>query len=215
VLGDYQAAVVALEQRRSASERAIEELWPESPWAETIARLRCLRGISTLTALGLCAEAGDLRRFDRPPALVAYFGIVPSEHSSGPQRRRGPITRAGSAHARRLLVEASHHYRHQPAVGGALERRQRGADPRACEIGWRAQRRLHHQWQRLRELRAKRPARPWRCRGDTRSSETGTSPLCGLRCVLGQLAGDPPAAPASRLQATRRIGGHEVASPRI
>ncbi len=155
VLGDYLAAVVALEQRRSASERAIEELWPESPWAETIARLRCLRGISTLTALGLCAEAGDLQRFERPAALVAYFGIVPSEHSFGPQRRRGPITKAGSAHARRLLVEASHHYRHQPAVGGALERRQRGVDPRACEIGWRAQRRLHHQWQRLRVQRGK------------------------------------------------------------
>jgi len=155
VLEDYQAAVVALEQRRSASERAIEELWPESPWAQTIERLRCLRGISTLTALGLCAEAGDLRRFDRPAALVAYFGIVPSEHSSGSQRRRGPITKAGSAHARRLLVEASYHYRHQPAVGGALERRQRGVDPRACEIGWHAQRRLHHQWQRLRVGRGK------------------------------------------------------------
>jgi transposase len=155
VLGDYLAAVVALEQRRGTSERAIEELWPESPWAETIARLRCLRGISTLTALGLCAEAGDLRRFDRPSSLVAYFGIVPSEHSSGEQVRRGPITKAGSPHARRLLVEAAHHYRHRPAVGAALERRQRGADPRAAEIGWRAQCRLHQRWRRLRLERGK------------------------------------------------------------
>ncbi len=155
VLGDYLSAVVALEQRRSASERAIEELWPSSPWAETITRLRCLRGISTLTALGLCSEAGDLRRFERPGALAAYFGIVPSEHSSGEQRRRGPITKAGSPHARRLLVEAAHHYRHHPRVGGALEQRQRGADPRACAIGWRAQCRLHHQWQRLRVGRGK------------------------------------------------------------
>jgi transposase len=155
VLGDYLAAVVALEQRRGTSERAIEELWAESPWAETIARLRCLRGISTLTALGLCAEAGDLRRFDRPSSLVAYFGIVPSEHSSGEQVRRGPITKAGSPHARRLLVEAAHHYRHRPAVGAALERRQRGADPRAAEIGWRAQCRLHQRWRRLRLERGK------------------------------------------------------------
>lgn len=152
---DYLAAVVALEQRRSASERAIEELWPESPWAETIARLRCLRGINTLTALGLCAEAGDLRRFERPASLMAYFGIVPSEHSSGERRQRGPITKAGSPHARRLLVEAAHHYRHQPRVGGALEKRQRGVDPRACAIGWRAQRRLHRRWQRLRLERGK------------------------------------------------------------
>lgn len=155
VLADYLSAVAALEQRRSAAERAIEEGWPESPWAETIARLRCLRGIDTLTALGLCAEAGDLRRFEHPASLMAYFGIVPSEHSSGGQRRRGPITKAGSAHARRLLVEAAHHYRHTPRVAGSLERRQRGVDPRACEIGWRAQVRLHHRWQRLRVERGK------------------------------------------------------------
>jgi transposase len=155
VMGDYLSAVVALEQRRSASERSIEELWPESPWAQTIARLRCLRGVSTLTALGLCAEAGDLRRFARPASLVAYFGIVPSEHSSGERRRRGPITKAGSPLARRLLVEAAHHYRHRPAVGAALKRRQHGVDPRAVEIGWRAQRRLHERWGRLRVQRGK------------------------------------------------------------
>lgn len=155
VLADYLSAVRALEQRRDVAERVIEEGWPESPWAETIARLRCLRGIDTLTALGLCSEAGDLRRFEHPSSLTAYFGIVPSEHSSGEQRRRGPITKAGSAHARRLLVEAAHHYRHVPRVAGSLERRQRGVDPRACEIGWRAQVRLHRRWQRMRVERGK------------------------------------------------------------
>lgn len=155
VLGDYLCAVRSLERRRQACEREIEALWPSSPWAETIARLRCLRGVDTLTALGLCAEAGDLRRFKRPAALAGYFGIVPSEYSSGEMRRRGPITKAGSPHARRLLVEAANHYRHQPRVAGRLERRQRDADPRACEIGWRAQRRLHSRWRHLREERKK------------------------------------------------------------
>jgi transposase len=80
---------------------------------------------------------------------------VPSERSSGEQTRRGPITKAGSPHARRLLVEAAHHYRHTPAIGMALSRRQDGQDPRACEIAWRAQRRLHHQYRRLRLERGK------------------------------------------------------------
>jgi len=155
VLEDYLGAVRALEARRAAAEATIEESWASSPWAETIARLRCLRGIGTLTALGLCAEAGDLRRFGHPAELSSYFGIVPREHSSGEQVRRGPITKAGSPHARRLLVEAAHHYRHRPAVGAALERRQSGVDPRASEIGWRAQRRLHSRWQRLRVQRGK------------------------------------------------------------
>jgi transposase len=155
VLCDYLGAVRSLEGRRALAERSIEESWADSPWAETIARLRCLRGIGTLTALGLCAEAGDLRRFEHPASLVAYFGIAPREHSSGERVRRGSITKAGSPHARRLLVEAAHHYRHRPAVSEALARRQRGVDARASEIGWRAQCRLHRRWQHLRLERGK------------------------------------------------------------
>lgn len=155
VLADYLTSVRALEQRRCALDTTIEETWPESPWATTIARLRCMRGINSTTAFGLCAEIGDFHRFKHPTTLSSYLGIVPSEHSSGEQTRRGPITKAGSPHARRLLVEAAHHYRHTPAIGMALKRRQDGQDPRACEIAWRAQRRLHHQYKRLRTERGK------------------------------------------------------------
>ena len=38
---------------------------------------------------------------------MSYLGVVPSEHSSGERRRRGPITKSGSQHARRLLIEAA------------------------------------------------------------------------------------------------------------
>jgi transposase len=48
--------------------------------------------------------------------------IVPSEHTSDLKRRQGSITKAGSVHARRLLVEAAHHYRHRPAIGDKLAR---------------------------------------------------------------------------------------------
>lgn len=155
VLADYLSAVRALEQRRSALDETIEKLSPQSPWADTIARLRCMRGINTTTAFGLCTEIGDFHRFERPGTLTSYLGIVPSEHSSGEQTRRGPITKAGSPHARRLLVEAAHHYRYRPSIGAALARRQDGQDPRACEIAWRCQQRLHHQHQRLRIKRGK------------------------------------------------------------
>ncbi len=155
VLRDYLAAVVMLEQRRGVLDREIDELWTSSPWAETISRLRCLRGIDTITAFGLCTEVGDFRRYEHPSTLAAYLGIVPSEHSSGAATKRGPITKAGSPHARRLLVEAAHHYRHQPQVGQTLSRRQDRQDPRACEIGWRCQQRLHRQYQRLRIKRGK------------------------------------------------------------
>ena len=113
-----------------------------APCAHTVARLRCLRGIDTLTALGLCAEIGEWERFDHPDQLASYLGIVPSEHTTGSQRRLGSITKAGSTHARRLLIEAAYHYRRGPAVGEALERRQRGQAPEIIHISWRAQRRL-------------------------------------------------------------------------
>ena len=99
-------------------------------WAQTIARVCCLRGISTLTALGLCAEIGDWRRFDHPDSLAADVGLVPSEHGCGQSRRLGKITKAGSTHARRLLVQAALHDRLTPAVGGKLAVCQRGRTPR-------------------------------------------------------------------------------------
>jgi len=119
------------------------------------ARLWCLRGIDTLTAVGLCAEIGDYARFARPGQLMSYVGLVPSKASTGEQRRLGQITKTGSAHARRLLVEAAWHYRSRPNIGRALADRQDGAAPEAIAIAWSAQRRLHRVWTRL-EQRAKR-----------------------------------------------------------
>jgi transposase len=154
VFVDYLSGVEMLVARRAALIAALEQVIPDSRHAATIARLRCFRGIDTLSAAGLCAEVGDWQRF-RPKQLSGFLGIVPTEHTSDQKRRQGSITKAGSIHGRRLLVEAAHHYRHQPAVGDGLARRQAGQDPRAIEISWRAQRRLHQRWQVLRLQRHK------------------------------------------------------------
>jgi transposase len=135
--------------RRARLEEALADLAPASPWAATIARLRCLRGIDTLSAVGLCAEVGDFGRFGHPQLLASSLGLVPSEDSSGSRRRLGSITTAGSQHARRLLVEAAWHERRPPRVSRALGRRQEGQGPRAVDLAWRAQRRLYQRWRRL------------------------------------------------------------------
>jgi transposase len=152
---DYLSAIEGLEQRRGFLEHTIAELAPQGPHAETIARLRCFRGIDTLSAAGLCAEIGDFRRFAKPTQLAGYLGITPSEWTSDERRRQGAITKAGSKHARRLLVEAAHHYSRHPVVGTGLRRRQEGQDPRVCQIAWRAQRRVHLRWSHLRVRRGK------------------------------------------------------------
>jgi transposase len=152
---DYLAAVELLAGRRRTLLCALEEAVPESGHAAVIARLRCFRGIDTLSAAGLAAEVGDFRRFKRPRLLAGFLGIVPCERTSDTKRRQGSITKAGPSHARRLLVEAAHHYRHRPRIGQTLARRQQGQDPRVIEIAWRAQRRLNQRWRHLHTERRK------------------------------------------------------------
>jgi transposase len=152
---DARGAIDALAHRRDALEREIVAMLPASPWAVQIGRLRCLRGVDTLTAVGLCAEIGDFERFAKAEQLMSYLGLVPCENTTGQQRRLGSITKTGSGHARRLLVEAAWHYRTRPSIGRALTDRQQLQPPEAIAVAWSAQRRLHRTWTRL-EQRAKR-----------------------------------------------------------
>jgi transposase len=155
-LHDYLGAIECLLLRRDAVEGLLDQLVPASPWAEPVARLRCLRGIDTLSAVGLCAEIGDFARFQRPAQLMSYLGLVPSEHSSGQTRRQGAITKSGSRHARRLLVEAAWHYRRPPRSSSSLRRRQQGQPAQLLAVSWRAQQHLHRLWRRLDGDRGKR-----------------------------------------------------------
>jgi transposase len=155
VLVDYLCAVDALVQRRRALIAVLEDAVPASSHAATIARLRCFRGINTLTAAGLCAEVGRFERFAKPSLLSGFLGIVPCEYTSDSKRVQGAITKAGPTHARRLLVEAAHHYRRRPRVSHELAARHAGQDPRVVQIAWRAQRRLHSRWAHLGTERAK------------------------------------------------------------
>jgi transposase len=87
---------------------------------------------------------------------MSYLGLVPSEHSSGERRRLGSITKSGSRHARRLLVEAAWHYRLGPRPSRELAKRQQGQPEHVIAIDWKAQQRLHRTWQRLDKERGKR-----------------------------------------------------------
>jgi transposase len=65
-----------------------------------------MRGVALVVAVTV-AEVGDFRRFANARQLMAYLGLVPSEHSSGTSIRRGGITKAGNALARRVLIEGA------------------------------------------------------------------------------------------------------------
>jgi transposase len=156
VFAEYLAHHEVLLARRDRLDAMLLEQSTQGSWAPTVARLRCMRGVDTLTAVGLVGEIGDITAFKHPKQLASYLGLVPSEHSSGTKRRQGSITKTGSSHARRLLVEAAWHYRRPPRVSEPLRCRQAGQSPAAIDAAWRAQIRLHRRWAHLDGTRAKK-----------------------------------------------------------
>jgi transposase len=95
----------------------------------------------------------DFLRFDNPRQLMAYVGLVPGEHSSGPKRRQGSITKAGNSAARRMLVEVAWHYQHPARVTPIIARRQDELPKAVTDIAWAAQLRLSGKFKRLQARR--------------------------------------------------------------
>jgi transposase len=147
---DCLAAVDGLAARKAALDERLSRLALEGEWAQTVARLRCFRGIDTLTAFVLTLEIGDFGRFPRPAKLAGWLGLAPSLDQSGESRRQGAITKTGSGYARRLLVEAAWHYLPRPSEGPTIAARRTGQPDHVLQIAHRAERRLHRLYQRLR-----------------------------------------------------------------
>jgi transposase len=148
---DALATVDGLTARKAALAERLSQLALDERWWPTVARLRCFRGIDTLTALALHLElGGDWQRFARPGQATAWVGLTPSLSQSGESSRQGTITKTGSQLARRLLVESAWHYLRQPRIGATLRNRQAGQPDHILLISNRAQQRLHHVQTRLR-----------------------------------------------------------------
>jgi transposase len=147
---DTLAAVDGLIARKATLDERLSRLASEREWWSTVARLRCFRGLDTLSALVLALEVGDFARFARPARLASWLGLVPELAQSGERRRQGAITKTGSGYARRILVEAAWHYLRRPRLGATLANRQQGQPAHVLAIAWRAQLRLHCLYERLR-----------------------------------------------------------------
>ena len=139
VLEDYIEAVEAAEARRDRLTAQIEAMLPDWTLAPVVAALQTMRGMALVNAATLIAELGDLSRFANPRQLMAYLGLVPSEHSSGASVKRGGLTKAGNSAARRLLIEAAWCYRFPARVSRELLLRQESQPKPIREIAWKAQ----------------------------------------------------------------------------
>jgi transposase len=79
---EYIDAVNECTERITSLDEQILHAAEEWRWEPTVKALQALRGVSLLTAVDMVAEIGYFNRFHNPRDLIAYLGLVPSEHSS-------------------------------------------------------------------------------------------------------------------------------------
>jgi transposase len=187
VLEESIEAVRLGEQRRDRVDGYLRAQIPTWSLFPLVQNLGALRGLDTIASAGLAAAIGDPSRFASAPDFMAYLGLVPSEHSSGPKRRTGGITKSGDIHARTLLIEAAHSYRfparitrHKLAVVDAVPEAVRA-------IAWKAQTRL---CQRYRQMVAKGKPKPIVVTAIARE-------LAGFVWSIACITSDPPAKSAA------------------
>ncbi len=149
VLQEYIEAVQSSQRRVADMEAQMREALKSWSLRPVVEALMALRGVSLITAMTTLAELGDITRFDAPKQLMAYLGLVPSEHSSGGSRRQGSLTRTGNGHVRRVLTEAAWNYRFPARKTRCIEKRAEQTSPAVQAIAWAAQKRLCGRYQAL------------------------------------------------------------------
>lgn len=147
-----QEMIQTVNERLARLKRLDDELaYQVKQWRyyPVVKAIQAMRGVRLLVATGVIAELGDLTRFDHPRKLMAYLGLVPSEHSTGGHRKLGGLTKTGNCRARRLLIEGAHSYRYAANISTDLQKRQEDLPKTIITIAWQAQLRLCKRYQRM------------------------------------------------------------------
>ena len=146
---EYLNAISERESRVSRLDAELRELVPRWGLYPLVKGYQALRGIQFTGALTLAAEVGDLTRFSKARPVMAFFGLFPSEHSTGNKRRLGSITKTGNSHARRVLIEGGWSYRWPARISPTIQERQENLPQGVRDIAWKAQVRLCRRYRRL------------------------------------------------------------------
>jgi transposase len=149
VFQDYINAIHDAEKRHAQLVKQIETLLPSWSLAPLVNALCLMKGINLIAAVTILSVTGDMRRFPTPVKLCAYFGLVPSEHSSGDKVRRSKMTKAGNSEARRVLIQGAWCYRFPARITRPKELKLTEADKTLRDIAWRAQVRLCSRYRRF------------------------------------------------------------------
>ncbi len=145
VFNEYLMLLEYKEESLKKIDADIFELAHGEEYQERVEKMMMLKGVRETTAMGIITEVVDFKRFAKPRELMAYLGLIPSENSSGETRKQGGITKTGNTRARRLLVEASWHYRHRPRV----TKRTEPQNDEVWMISQKAQKRLYAKYWKM------------------------------------------------------------------
>jgi len=146
VLEEYMGHLQFLESRVEHLDTQIQHIAESAMYAASVKKLRTFKGISTLTAMVLIAEITDFRRFPNARSLMAFLGLIPSEHSSGDKYQGGAITKTGNKRCRKLLIEAVQHYSKTPRISTNMRQDLAQVDGSSAAIAVKCLKRLHQRY---------------------------------------------------------------------
>ena len=99
--------LIHLRQILAQLDRDILALSRTDEYRNRVQLLRSVPGISTLSAMVLLTELGDLSRFTSLDKLCGYVGLTPDTHASGEKLGVGDMTRRCNPVFRSLLIECA------------------------------------------------------------------------------------------------------------
>jgi transposase len=145
---EYLTCLQFLELRLKEIDAEIDKLAQEDRYKLKVNALKCFRGIGTLSAMTILTELEHPSCFE-PHKLMSYFGLTPSEHSSGESNYRGSITKQGNARLRHIIIEAAWHYLKRPNIGKTQSQSFIGQDKEIVLIAIKALKRLNKRFWHL------------------------------------------------------------------
>ena len=151
ILDEYLLTYHTLSNKLERLDARIEELANKDEYRESVKKLCCFIGVKTHTALSVIVEVGDFNRFATAEKFASYIGLVPGEDSSGDDRTRLGITKAGNRQIRMLLTEACQSYSRGKAgyKSKELKARQTGNTPQVIAYADKANERLRRRYYKM------------------------------------------------------------------
>ena len=151
ILDEYLLTYTTLSDKIERLDTRIEEIAATDDYKEKVKKLGCFIGVKTHTALSVIVEVGDFQRFASADNFASYLGLVPGENSSGDDRIRLGITKAGNCHLRMLLTEAAQGYTrgHVGSKSKELKSRQAGNSAQVITYADKANTRLRKRYYKM------------------------------------------------------------------